>query len=187
MSQISLAEPACVTAGDTLTWVKSLSDYPAAGGWVLKYRLINAANRYDIVSVASGEDHSVSVSATVTAGYAAGVYSVQGYVEGAVDQRFTVYQGQLVVLANLAAQVAGYDTRSPAKQALDALNAALGQYGNKAYVSEYQIAGRVMKFRSPGEFLAMRDKLMAEVAREQAVLNMSAGGSARRKVFVRFG
>ena len=70
MSQnIPTSEPESLVAGDTVTWQKTLSDYPASDGWVLSYRLINAAGNIDITSSASGDDHLVSVAATATAGW----------------------------------------------------------------------------------------------------------------------
>ena len=65
-------EPKRITAGDSVTWTRSLSDYPASSGWVLSYALINAAGKISITATASGADHLISVSATTSVGWAAG-------------------------------------------------------------------------------------------------------------------
>ena len=62
-------EPARVTAGDTIAWTKTLSDYPASAGWVLAYTLINAGAKITITAAASGDDHAVTVLAATSAGY----------------------------------------------------------------------------------------------------------------------
>lgn len=178
-------EPTSFTAGDTLSWTRSLSDYPASAGWVLAYRFINAAGKFDITAGSSGDTHVVSVLAADSAVYAAGTYSWQAFVTKAA-QRFTVGSGSCVVEPNLAALSSGYDDRSPARKALDALNAGLATFGANAHVQEYAIEGRVMKYRSFADFIAARDRLAQEVAREDALQRSAAGLPSKNKLQVRF-
>ena len=182
---VPTSEPSSVVAGDTVAWTKSLADYSAADGWVLNYRLINAAGKIDIVATASGADHAVSVAAATSAAWAPGDYVWQGYVEKAAE-RYTVGSGAITIKPDLAAEAAGFDTRSAARKALDLLDAALVTHGANAWTQEYEIAGRRMKFKSAGEFMAWRDKLKAEVAREEAADRIAAGMGGGRKVYVRF-
>ena len=91
----------------------------------------------------------------------------------------------MVVKANLAAASTS-DTRSTARQALDAVNAALAAYGAKAYLADISIAGRRQTFRSPAEFLAFRSKLKAEVAAEDNAERIANGLAPRNKLLVRF-
>lgn len=178
-------EPSSVVAGDTVAWRKTLSAYPAGEGWVLKYRLINAAGKIDITASASGDDHAVNETAATSAAWAAGAYAWQSYVEKGAE-RYTVETGSITIKPNLAAQAGGFDTRSTAKKTLDLLDAALLQHGANAWTQEYEIAGRRMKFRSVAEFMALRDKMKAEVAREVAAERLAAGLGGGRKVYVRF-
>lgn len=178
-------EPAEVTAGDTVTWSKSLSDYSAAESWVLHYRLINAAGKIDITASASGVDHLVSETAATTADWAAGTYTWQAYVTKAAE-RYTVGSGSLIVKPDLAAEAAGYDTRSTAKKTLDLLDAAMVSHGASAWTQEYEIAGRRMKFVSASDFMAYRSKVVAEVGREEAKSRLAAGLASKTKIFVRF-
>lgn len=182
---VPTAVPDTVTAGDTISWKITLADYPADDSWVLKYRLINAAGKFDITATADGADHLVSVAAATSAGYTAGTYSYQAYVEKGTD-RYTVDTGSIVVKPNLAAQSAGYDNRSIARKTLDAIETALVAHGSKAWTQEYSIAGRTMKFRSVGEFMAFRSKMQQEVRAEEAAERIARGESAGNKLFVRF-
>ena len=67
MPEIPTNEPSTIIAGDTIRWLKTLTDYPASDGWVLGYTLVNAAARLVLGSTAQGDSHLVNVSATTTA------------------------------------------------------------------------------------------------------------------------
>lgn len=184
-TEIPKQEPLFIQAGDTLTWIKSLSDYLASDSWVLHYRIINSAGKFDISSTSSGSDHLVTASATATALYAPGKYSLIGWVTKG-SERFSVYSGNVVVLPDLAAQSAGYDTRTPAKKILDLLDAAMVSQGANAWVQEYEINGRRMKFRSIGEFIAYRSKIKQEVIKEENAERLKNGLGLKNKISVRF-
>ena len=177
-------EPSRVTAGDTITWTKALSDYPASAGWVLAYTLINSAAKITITATASGDDHLASVAAATSAAWAAGTYTWHAAVTKATE-RYTVGTGQMVVAPNLAA-AATFDTRTSARIALDAVDTALQTYGAKAYMQMFEIAGRRQQFHTPGEFLAFRSKLQAEVAREDNATRLAAGLASKNQLQVRF-
>ncbi|CAM8658517.1 hypothetical protein MCEMIEM13_01520 [Comamonadaceae bacterium] len=177
-------EPSRVTAGDTVTWLKSLADYPASAGWVLVYTLINAAAKQTITATASGDDHLVTVSAATSAGWAAGSYTWSARVSKA-SEKFTIGTGSILVAPDLAAS-ATFDTRSSARKALEAVNTALEGYGAKAYLQSFEIAGRKQAFNSPSEFMAFRSRLMAEVAREDNATRLAAGLAPRNQLAVRF-
>jgi hypothetical protein len=176
--------PAQITAGDTLTFTQTLADYPANNGWVLHYRLINALGKFDITSSASGSDHLISVLAATTAGYTAGTYDWQAYVDGVSSQRFTIGTGRVVIMPNLAGQSAGFDNRSTARKALDSINAWLAN--RDLAVAEYQIAGRSMKYIPITELLSLRSKLQFEVKGEDKAAAMMRGESISNKLLVRF-
>lgn len=177
-------EPTRITAGDTTTWLKTLTDYPASAGWVLAYTLINSASKYTITATASGDDHLATSTAAATAAWLPGTYTWQAAVTRAAE-RYTVANGQLVVAPNLAAATT-YDTRSSARKALDAVNTAMETYGTKAYLQGYEIAGRKQQFQTPGDFLAFRSKLIAEVAREDNATRLAAGLAPKNQLQVRF-
>lgn len=182
---IPSTEPLAFNAGDTITWTKSLADFSAADGWVLNYRFINAANKFDVTASASGADHAININAATSAAYVAGIYSWQSYVTKAAE-RYTIAIGEVEIVADLAAKSAGFDTRTPAQKCLDQINIAFASYGNKAYTQEYEIAGRRMKFATPGEFLAFRSKVQQEVNREINANKIKNGLSVRNKSTVGF-
>lgn len=186
MSTPPASEPTSFTAGDTLSWTRSLADYPASAGWVLAYRFINATAKFDISATASGSDHLVSVAASTTVGYAPGTYSWQAFVTKAAE-RYTVGTGVCVVEPNLAAVSAvGYDDRTPARKALDALNAGLATFGSNAHVQGYNIEGREMRYRTFADFIAARDRLVQEVKREEDAQRAAAGLASKNRLRVKF-
>ena len=173
-----------LTAGDTLSFTTITPDYPASAGWVLTYTLINNSAKVSITATASGAEHLITVAASTSAAYAPATYTWQAVVTKAAE-RYTVGTGQMVVAPNLAA-AATYDTRTSARKALDAVNLAMETYGAKAYLHSYEIAGRKQQFQTPGDFLAFRSKLMAEVAREDNATRLAAGLAPKNQLQVRF-
>lgn len=165
-STIPSSEPATLVAGDTIAWTRELSDYPAST-WTLAYRLINAANTIDITASADGDTHSVAVSAAVSATYQPGVYTWQAYVTAGAA-RYTVGSGRIEIKPDLAAQQGGFDTRSEARQILEALREGYKTMtlAGSGHVFEYQIAGRVMRYHKPADILEAIRYWSVEVARE---------------------
>lgn len=183
-AEIPTKEPTQIRAGDSITWIKTLNDYPATDGWVLHYRLINSAGKFDITATASGSVHLVSVSAATSATYTAGNYTLISWVTLGSD-RYSINSEPIEVLPDLAAQASGYDTRSTAQKTLDLLDAAMQSQGSNAWVQEYEIEGRRMKFRSVGEFMAFRSKVKQEVIKEQNAERLANGLGLRNKINVR--
>jgi hypothetical protein len=185
MPTVPTTEPTRVHAGDSLTWRRDdlTAQYPATAGWALSYTLISASRVINIATTPDGDAFAVSVAASATAGWPAGDYTWAAAVTlGA--QRSTIAQGRITVLPNLAGAVGGLDVRSPARQALDAVNTALASYGAKAYLQEIQTGDRRQRFNTPSEFMAFRSRLMAEVSREEAAAGMRPTGTNR--LLVRF-
>lgn len=184
-ANIPTSEPARVVAGDTAKWIKSLADYPATDGWALTYRLVNACGSITFASTASGADHLVNVSAATTANWIAGSYAwrVQAVKAGEV---YTVGQGQMVVEPSFDAQA--LDARSSSRRMLDAVEATLEGRASSAQ-QEYEIATsagkRKLVYVPMAELLALRDRLRAEVAREEQASALAAGRAPRGRILVR--
>ncbi len=187
MAKIPTSEPLSIIAGDTLTWQKSVVNYPASQGWTLHYRLINTAGNIDITGAASGDDHLISVAAATSAAYVAGEYDWQSYVTNVGGERYTISVGSIEVKANWAAAAVGLETRSTARKILDALEAAwLVAASKRSYVMEYQIANRKMRFATRGEWIAELDYWRREVRREERAQRIAAGLPSGAKVYMRF-
>jgi hypothetical protein len=95
------------------------------------------------------------------------------------------------VQANWAAQVVGLETRSTAKQILDALEAAwLVASTKRAYVFEYRIGAgssmRLMRFGTRQEWILEINYWRRMVAQEEAAAKIAAGQDSGRKLYVRF-
>ena len=181
---IPTTEPTVVTAGDAIAWKKALADYPASAGWVLKYRLINAAGSIDITATASGSDHAVSASAATSAIWRAGAYTWHAYVENAAE-RYTVGTGKIVVKPNLAAMAAGFDARGTWAKAAEDLRAALATWlSTSGHVQEYEIAGRRMKFAAAADIQARLAIADRQAAREAIASGASA--DLGKPIYVRF-
>lgn len=181
---VPTTEPAAVVAGDTLTWKRTLADYPA-GMWTLKYRLINAAGKFDITAAADGTDHLVTVSSTATANYTAGDYTWTAWVEK-TGERVTVGGGTITIKPNIAA-LTTLDGRTEAAKILDQLMAAYTAYTvSNGLVAEYEINGRRMKYRSAAEILEQINLWESRVAAEKRAERIAAGLPSGNKLLVRF-
>ncbi|MGH8519869.1 MAG: hypothetical protein ACREU9_00185 [Gammaproteobacteria bacterium] len=183
-SDIPTAEPAVITAGDTVKWTRTLDHYPATGGWVLTYAL-RGAGKIDLTAAASGADHAITISAAATAAYTAGFYTWQAYAtKAATSERYPVASGTLEIEPNLAAVTAStYEWRTEAKIIYDQLVAAYKTYTtSQGHVQEYTIGSRRMTFRSAAEIIKQIEYWKAQVQAEERAQGLGQG----RNVFVRF-
>lgn len=180
-------EPGTLYTGDTWAWTRTLANYPASASWVLKYTLINAGGRINITGTADGDTHVISVAAATTAGYSAGTYTWQAFVEKA-SERYTVGNGTVVVRLGLSSGSGGSDQRTQAQEAMEDALAALAAYtASRGMVAEYEIAGRKMKFRSIDEIRRLVNFWRREVQAEIDAENIRRGLGTSRKIFTRFG
>lgn len=176
--------PATHRAGDTLSSTWSLSDYPATAGWALRLTLISAAQRYQASASASGADHVFTVAAATTAVWVPGAY--YWTVDATkTTERYTVARGGIDVLPDLAA-ASTYDTRTPARKALEAAEAALATYGAQAYLQQIQFGDRRQQFQTPGDFLSFISRLRAQVRAEEQAERIAQGLQPRNRLLVRF-
>jgi len=182
-------EPTELRAGETWAWKRSFADYSATG-WTLTYTLINSAGKVTLTAAATGTYHLVSVPAVTTTGtggvagtdsYTAGTYTMLGRVTDGTSV-YAVYDGIVKVLPDLAS-AATYDTRSTAKQLLEALDAFLLDKASAGQldVVETAIADRRIR-RDRASLLRWRSDLAIEVAREDAAANGQNAG----RYYVRF-
>lgn len=176
-------EPTSVNAGDTVRWRRALPDYLASQGWVLSYVLINSASKIAFVAVADGDDHSVNVSSAVSATWPAGDYAWRAQVTKSGDV-FTVAEGRISIRPSFSA--ATLETRTPARRALEAVEAYLADPNNLA-AAQYEIAGRSLRRHTLAELWSHRDRLSIEVQREEAAQRAAAGLPNPRRAYVRFG
>lgn len=177
-----------IIAGDTLDFVTTLPDYPASGGYTLKYRLSprTTGSAIDITCSATGDDHRCGAAAATTAAWAAGEYSWACWVEkGAERYGGTEYpwRGECTILPN-PATTTNYDSRSDARKALDAMNAFIAGSTDMT-VRRYTIGGRELERWPLADLLVARQRFASEVASEDAKARLNAGLGGGRKIQVR--
>lgn len=127
--------PSKLTAGESVSWPVSLSDYPASDSWVLTYTFIKSDTRIQITADADGDDHLVEVAAATTAAYAVGEYEFQAHISNGTE-RYQVDSGVIEIVTDFAEQSDGYDSRSHVKIVLDALEAAIEGRASKTQMSQ---------------------------------------------------
>lgn len=164
-------------AGDTLDFLTTVPDYPPADGWTLKFRLVPQVSGSALTFNASteGTDYRVSVGPATTAAWAAGDYSWTSYVEKS-GARHTVESGLVEIKPDPAVMAAGTDMRSAARKVLDGLMALYESNSvSQGLVSEYEIAGRRMKFRDTADLISQIGYWRSEVAKEDRAEKLRAG------------
>jgi len=175
-------EPNIVTAGDLITWQRTLTDYPA-NVWTLNYVFINKNYKYSATGTASGTDHAVSISSSTTANWAPGEYRWQSYVTSGSD-RITIGEGNLTVKPNFATATT-LDTRSIVKRTLDAIEAVIEGRASQDQ-QEYTIGNRSLTRTPIADLIVLRDKYKMEYLKELQAEKLKNGLSSNNKIIVRF-
>jgi len=184
MSNPLTKEPAAIHAGATINWLIAVADYPASGGWTLKYKAVSASGYFAIVSSASGDEHAVLADKTTTAGYPAGSYTLTKYVESATEL-IVLAEMPLTVKPDLAGQVAAFDNRGHVKKVLDAIEAVLEGTASTDQ-QEITIDGTTIKRRTVADLLKLRSQYLQYYQQEQTAANVAAGLGSGNKILVRF-
>lgn len=177
-------EPDRATAGLTWAWRRDLADYPASGGWALKYLFRGASAGFSVTASTSGEGYAVEVAASTTAGYAAGAYAWEAYVELAAA-KYSVGRGTLLVAPSLASG----DSRSHARKVLDAIEAVLENRATQDQMSyEISVGGSSRRLgRTPlADLVALRMKYRAEVKAEERAAAVASGRKPRTRILTAF-
>ena len=173
--------------GDTLSFLTVSADYPASSGWVLHYYLVPRAvgpAPLELTSAAEGEDHRISVDATVTATWTPGFYSWSvRAIKAAEKYTIETLRGQLEVLQNPATAVAGYDGRSQAVRAYDDARVAVAAW--TPTLRRYKIGEREQEFSTKAEAIGTLHYWQNEVAKERRNTMLAQGLPDPRKSYVR--
>lgn len=183
MSSVPTTEPTEFRSGDTVKWTRSLSDYPASDGWSLSYVFINADRKMSVAATADGDDFAVTITATVSSGYAAGRFSWVAYVTKATE-RYTIDNGTVDVLANLSAQSMS-DTRSHARKVLDAIEAVLEKRATLDQ-ENYTHNGLSIARTPVADLLVLRDRYRWDVRQEDNAERLRRGLGSNTVIRTRF-
>jgi len=171
--------PKSLVIGNSVSWKKSLSNFPATS-WTLSYALVMASEQIVITASASGAGHLVEVSPTTSTDYTAGEYEYQAFVvNGVGSERYKIESGQVEILANYAAATSGLDARSWVKTTLDLIaDIITGKVAQDR--ASYSIHGRSIASYSWEEILQLHVKFKAMYAAE---VRAKTGRSSSVKVW----
>lgn len=182
-----------LVAGDTLDFPDSVPGYPPADGWTLKYKLtprFSAPTQAPITLTAttSGTTYRTQASPATTATWVPGIYSWARWVEkSGARQTLDPLVPSLELLADPSTTAQGYDPRSTASQIYDGLLTLYASYSaGQGMVSEYSIAGRMMRFRDSADLIKQLQFWRNEVAREERAAKLKSGLDAGNTIRVRF-
>ena len=165
MTTVPTQEPSQIIAGDSVTWVRSLPDYPASLGWVLHYAMLSLGKAPILIDgTAQGNDHLVELTAVATAAYAAAEYRWTSYVTNGAERK-TLASSTIRILPDPATATEAFDPRTENQKILDAITAVLaGELTNP--LAKYKIAGREAERHSRMELLKLQSIYQHRVAVE---------------------
>lgn len=183
-AQIPSTEPTSIVAGDRVQWTRDITDYPA-GTWTLSYAFRHStAVPVNVTATANGTQHVIDITATASQAFAAGSWFWFAQVTSGADRR-TIGDGVVSVTDNPATS-ANPETRSTAKQILDAIDAAI--LGSATSVQlEWQIGDRRVREHSKAELIQMRDYYSRLVATEEQRDSIAKGMGNPGRIQIRTG
>lgn len=156
--------PSSFRAGTTVSYTRTLSDYPASAGWVLNLYLNSLTSATSAQAAASGDSHVVTLSATATGALAAGDYTWGETVtlSGVV---YEVASGTVRVLPKLASAAAG-SIQTENEKLLAEVETALHALAVNPYQA-YSIGIRSYTFQDLDKLKKWRGELVAKVHAER--------------------
>lgn len=156
--------PADIGAGLTFDVLLTLTAYPATE-WVVAVYL-RGPQAIDLEAVAEGTQHRIHADAATTAAWAPGSYwYTMRATRGA--EVVEVEAGNVQIHPDVATADAGYDGRSQAETALEAINAVLAKRATLDQ-ERYRINNRELYRMSVEDLLKLRSFYVEEVRRERA-------------------
>jgi len=186
MTQEILAqEPQKITAGDTVKFhsLIDIATFPDPQ-WTVKYKVIGTTNFKEVTATVDGDKFLVTFTAAETTLFVEECSRLVGTVENGTE-RFTLYDDSLEVITDLGVATGPVDTRTYAKQVLDAIDAVILGRASKDQES-YSIDGRTLNRTALADLLALQDKYKAVVVSEERAEKVKQGLSTGSKIGVVF-
>ena len=182
---IPTSEPAQLRAGETLQFIRSLTDYPADQGWTVNYSLRGiAATKIDFSSTPSGKDHAVTVPFDTTSGWLPGSYKGVGIVTDGTTAK-QIWSGNVQILPNLAAMDGGVDTRTPNRIALDNVRAVLAGRASSSILKS-EVEGTTLERISHADLIKLESYLAVKVRNEEIEELQAQGKPTGRTIYAQF-
>ena len=183
-------EPTEIMQGERIAWTKALGDYPA-DEWTLEYRIRGVGPGVDVECTADGTVHEAEITAAASTLFSIGEYRWQAWIteQADTDNTFAAGAGIMQVRRGFVdGETGDIDMRSPAKIALDAIDAALANAATSDQM-EYEIStpagSRRIKRMSRSELIDLRNYYAAIVARENHAERVRNGGPWAKPVKAR--
>lgn len=181
-------EPQVFIAGDTLSFVRQVSNYPASSGWTLSYVLRGPTTIKINAVTYSTSDYLVSESAANTANWTAGVYSVQAYVSNSTGYRYSVdtWFPKITIKPDPSKYVEGSASNLTfAQRTLLAVETAIESLSSKK-VATASVNGQSYSIQSLNQLVALRQRMREEVRSEEDAINYAAGLGVSKNILVRY-
>lgn len=172
---MTILVPNLIYAGDTVVFdVPAFTDAIGtnidSGTYTLTwYARTNTANEgATVVGTAEGTGWRVTLSASTTNGFDAGLWTWQAIATYSTFQ-YTAGRGQFTVKASAkyANTPGAFDDRSRAEIDLSYVEAAIRTLAQGGMVQEYSIGGRSLRRYKMAELLQLKDDLKNEIAMER--------------------
>lgn len=166
---VPVVHPSEFRSGDTMKFIASHSDFPAADGWVIAYTINGAVKKTGSVST-SGTETTVTLAASDSASLTAGTYTWQlTATKAATSERYTVLEGVVLVQANVAAAAT---LQSDAEVTLGYIRAELQARAQSDH-TEYAVTGpggdsRALKRESIETLRAWEKDLVGKIRRQRS-------------------
>jgi hypothetical protein len=176
--------PERITAGDTVSFTWSHTDYPATDGWTVAFRLVGTSIALSLSATASGDAYTVAATATATAALTVAAAGVACTLMGTATlsaQRFEVFRAPCLLLPN-PATITG-DVRGHAARTYAAIIALLEGRATKDQMS-YCIGDRELSRIPIPELLALKDYYGRAKRAEESAARIASGLPGRPRMVV---
>lgn len=177
-------EPSTITAGDTIAWTKTLSDYPSTV-WTLSYafRAEDGSALLNITATpAAADTFAATIPAASSNTMKPGPWAWRAAVSAA-GERHTVAAGLVTVAPNFSNVNFTADLRTPAKLAYD--NALAAWQGVKLGQT-VTLNGRTYTQHNLDTLIRYVDRCRADYQRERDAEKFAQTGVNPRQIRVRF-
>ena len=182
-------EPSTITAGDSLAWSRTLTDYPASAGWTLHYGAactspVANALTFDATVAADDTSYQVTIAPEQTAAWLPGRYLWSAFVTRSAPtaERHTLFRGEFQVLPDPAATAVAL---GHAQRSLTLIEAALEGRIPRG-LEETTIDGQQISRIRILDLHALRQKYRLEVMELERAASAAAGVKRSPMIYVRF-
>ena len=184
---MTISVPDIIYAGDTVIFdvpefTDPIGNSVSSSDYTLVWyaRTNTASEGASVTGVAESTGWRVTVPATTTTGFDAGLWTWQAIATNTTpdpDVQYTAGRGQFTVKATLeySGDPGAFDDRSRAEIDLGHVEAAIRTLAQGGVVQEYSIGNRSLKRYKLSELLQLRDTLKAEVDRERRAEKVKQG------------